>query len=780
MFKNALKTAFRRHLRQKTILAINISGLALGMAIAILIFLWVQNEKGYDTFHENGKNLYRVAFTTEDRSFHGSYMPKPLHEYLRDEYPEITHAVYLENIDAKIAMNQNSITSAGYFVQDDFFEMFTFPFLAGNPETAFDNIACIVITESLAQKLFGKQDPLGQFVKIEDQVELEVTGVVQDPPDNSSLKFDYLLSTLISPDPMGSWEWKSVETFVQLQDGVSAASVDNKIVNVYNDHNPGANINLYYLQPFTEMHLHNLGGGGRITYVYIFSLMAAFILLIACINFMNLTTARSEIHFREIGIKKVVGSSRGQLIMQYLIESAAMAVLSLFIALLLVEIFLPSINSVFNYKINFELSGTLVLGLLSITLVTGIIAGSFPAFYLSSIKPICMLKGNLNLGSNNKSKGSTVRKILVVFQFALSVFFIICAIEIYNQLNYLKNKDLGFDQEHIVVLRLKGETQNKTALMKQELLDIKGVENISCSYNELDRWGCSTGIDWEGKQTDEIFDVGQNWVDYDFLETFKIDLVEGRFFSPDYKSDGQRKYVINETLVKRMGMENPVGKTITRMPGSSYEETGTIIGVMKDFHTESLHGPIRPFLLMPALKGSNMCIRLDSDNIPGTLGLIKNKVKEIVPNDPFVYHFLDDTFDNLYKSEQQTGQLTIYITIFAIFISCLGLLGLTIFTVERRAKEIGIRKVFGSSVSNIVFLLSRDLVKWIVIANLIAWPFAFIVMQRWLENFNFNIGIQWYVFFMAGIIAMVLSLLTISIQAVRAALANPVDTLKHE
>jgi putative ABC transport system permease protein len=779
MFKIDLKAALRNLRRYKIYSLINISGLAIGLACAILIFVWARDELSYDRFHENIDDLYMVAFTTEDRTFHGDAHPSPLAEFLEDEYPEIIHATHISPIGLKLSHENNSLRSSGKFVHPAFFEMFSFPIISGDSEDPLSNPMSIVLTEKLAAILFGKEDPIGKSVNLEDRHDFIVSAVIQNPPSNSDIQFDYLLSAEVSPNMSYNWEMKCAPTFVQLQKGTSHEEVSARIVDVYNDHNPGCYKNNLYLQPFKDRHLHALGGGGRITYVYVFSAMALVILLIACINFMNLSTARSEKRFREIGIKKVVGSSRLTLVRQFLGESILLALVALIFALIIAELLLPSINNLLGRQLTLNLTGVTIPILLGITILTGIISGSYPAFYLSSLKPVNVLKNQLQFKGPGKSRLSP-RKLLVVLQFSLSIFFIVCAAVIHNQLEYIKSKDLGFNKEHIVMLNLQGEMPAYTSTLKTELLKNPNIESVTISANELFRWSSSSGIDWEGKQTDKVFDVGYNWVDYDYLKTFKLKLKEGRFFSEEFSTDRSEAIVVNEAAIKAMGLENPIGKKVIRMPGSTYEDTRTIIGVVRDFHTESLHGDIRPFMLMLTGTSSYMCIRVKPDNIPATLGFIQGKVREFVPSDPFEYRFLDDDFDALYRTEQVTGKLTIYVTILAIFVSCLGLTGLAMFTAERRTREIGIRKVLGSSVSAIVLLLSREFARWVLLANLIAWPLAYLVMKRWLENFAYSINLSWQVFLFSGLVALAIALITVIFQSARAALANPVDSLRQE
>ena len=778
MFKNYLKIAFRNIKKNKGYSFISISGLAVGMACCIITLLWIQFELSYDKFHKNAGELYRVAFTDEKRDFHSEYMVGLLSDFLKDEYPEIVNSTNLGRAESKLTYGDKSFFSSGFFVHSDFFEMFTFPFVKGDSKTAFNSPLSIVITEELANKFFGNSDVIGTALRIDDGDDLPITGIVKKLPTNSHIQFEFLLPFQIAPDIMKKWDVKTTEAYVLLDKNSSYQEVSDKISNVYNDHNPGIYPNYLYLQPLTQIHLYALGGGGLITYVYIFSAIAIIVLLIACINFMNLSTACSEMRFKEIGMKKVIGSNRIQLIKQFLSESVLLSFIALIFAVILSNLLLPSISNMTDKQMEFNYSGKIILNFIGIALLTGIISGSYPAFFLSSFSPVKVLKGLMFTGT--KSRSSLLRSVLVIAQFSASILFIICAAIIFKQLDYIRNKDLGFNKENVVIVQIQGELRQNCQSVKRELLKNPDIEGIAVSALGLIRWGSSASIEWPGKMPDQIFDVGFNWVDYDYLKTFKMEMAEGRFFSREFSTDMSDAFIVNEATVRAMGLKDPIGKKITRLPDSPYEDTGTIIGVIKDYNTESLHGEIRPFLLLLTESGGLMNIRIKANNIPNAIKLIEDTINKFIPNYPFEYSFLGDVIDSQYRTEQITGGLIVLITIIAISLSSLGLFGLVSFAAEKRTKEIGVRKVLGASISNIVFLLSKDFTRLVLLANIIAWPTAWFIMNRWLENFAFRINIDWWIFIMTGVLALVIAFLTVSGLVFKAARANPVDSLRYE
>ncbi len=800
MFKNYLKITLRSIKRHKGFSFINISGLAIGMTCTIIILLWVQHELSFDRFHEKADQLYRAYYTNVAYKGHAIYLPGTLAAYLKDNYPEIINSTSYKPWQKKISVGEKSFLSTGSYVDPSFFEMFTFRFLKGDPKTAFHNPQSIVITEGLANKFFGSDDPIGKaitYYAFSEGVDLKVAGVIEDVPQNSHLQFDFLIPYEIGYSWMKTWENNAVHTYVMLYENSSLADINRKISGVLKIHRPESK-DVLSLHPLKKIHLFAPGGGGQITYIYIFSAMALVILLIACINFMNLSTARSEKRFKEIGVKKVVGSTRLQLIKQFLSESVLLSFLALLLALLFTRMLLPSVNAILGTQLKLDFSGSIVLSLVAIAFLTGLLSGSYPAFHLSSFHPVAILKGQIvftNLfrrkhgrKSVASSGGSFLRKILVVAQFSLSVFFIVCLMTISRQLDFIRNRDLGLDKEHIVVLQSMGELKQRCLAVKNELLRNPDIQSVSFSaYNPVE-WESSMStiaMNWTGKTTDRDFAVGENHVDYDYLKTFGVEMVQGRFFSEEYPTDASEGCVVNEAAVKEMELTDPIGTRITWRPGSQYENSRTIVGVIKDFHTQSLHREIKPFVLQPIepilrYMANYMYIKIKSENIPQTLQLIEGSIKKFVPNDPFVYRFFDEAFDKLYQAEQLTGKLTRYITYLAVFISCLGLFGLASFSVERRTKEIGIRKVLGASVSKVFFLLTKDFTKWVILANLIAWPIAYIAMSSWLNNFAYRTSIGLWVFLLSGILALIVALITVSYQTVKAAIANPVDSLRYE
>jgi putative ABC transport system permease protein len=792
MFKSHLKIALRNIIRHKGYSFINIAGLAVGMVCCILILLWVQEQLSYDRFHENTDNLYRVAITNEARDWHGYYTPGNVAEYLRNEVPEVEAASVFSEIgsESKIAFGETSFLRKGAFVDPSFLEMFSFPFVSGDPNTVFSDPFSIVITEDLAKAIFGDDDPIGRSVKFDDLADFDVSGVMRDVPSNSHIQFDFLLSFEIAPRWLRTWSNKCLYTYVQLHENTSHLSVSEKISGVYNDHNPGAYKNFLYLQPIADTHLYNLeswwqGKPKIATYVYILSAIAIVIMLIACINFMNLSTARSVTRAREIGIRKVVGSRRSQLVSQFLCESILISAFALILAIGLAELLLPSLNRMLDARLELEFTWYIVISLVGIALVTGVIAGIYPAFYLSSFNPVAILRKQHSFisficrSNRDRSRGrsSSLRKTLVVVQFTLSIVLIISVIVLSNQLGYIKNLDMGYDKERVVMLRLHGDLIRQSTTVKNELLKLSEVENMSLTFSRHVNWSESCGLDWDGKQPGDEFDVGINHVDYDYLRTFKMELVAGRFFSKEFPADASKAFVINEAAARAMDMDDPVGQQIS-LPCKSRQ--GTIIGVVKDFRNESAHKEIRPFTLLLGDRYSYMNIRLKSDDIRGTLGSIRNKIREFVPDDPFAYSFLDEEIDNLYRAELRTGELVTYMTLFAVFISCLGLFGLASFSVEQRTKEIAVRKVHGASMSKLVGMVSKEFLVLVTIAALIAWPIAYIAMDRWLQGFAYRTPICWWVFVLSGMIALCVALVTISYQSIRAAVASPIESLRHE
>jgi putative ABC transport system permease protein len=573
---------------------------------------------------------------------------------------------------------------------------------------------------------------------------------------------------------MNDWGNNNYTTYIQLEKGASFHNVETKIAGAIQTHVPRASSSLY-LQPVVDIHLHNLGGGGLIVYLYIFSCMAVFILLIACINYMNLSTARSAARAREVGIRQVVGANRTQLLKQFIGESLLYSFFALIIGLLLVHLLLPFFSRLAGKPLSLSYSPSLFLFLFGLALFIGVLSGIYPALVLSSFQAIRVLKGALKY----KSGSAVFRRILVVTQFSLSIFLITGTLFVFRQMNFLMTKDLGYNKENIICLPMGGQLAGKYDTFKAELLNNSSIISLSRANTTPDiKQSSIAGYDfsWDGRQEGDGFSViNVMGVDADYLNTFNMEMAEGRFFSDKFQTDISDSCVINETAVAAMGLESPLGK---RVYWDDFK--GEIIGVIKDFHFSSLHEEIEPLMMRMGWSLDNICIRIQSDNIPETIGFIESTQKDLLPNDTFEYEFLDARLGNRYAAEQRMEKILIFSTVFAIFISCLGLLGLASYTAEQRTKEIGIRKILGSSVAGIMLLLSKEFIKWVLLANLIAWPVAYFAVKNWLQNFASRTDIQWEIFLISGSLALVISMFTVCYQSIKSALANPMDSLRYE
>jgi putative ABC transport system permease protein len=779
MARAHLKMTLRTIRRQKVYSLINLTGLAVGMAVCILILLWVRHEMSYDRFHENLDSLHRLVLRSEDGGWYDTVMVGLIPGLLEDEYPEVEHASNLGRTERKLAHRKQTFIGQGLRVDPGFLHMFSFPLRAGDPATALDTPRSIVITEELAQKLMGGKEALGQVIWIDDRVSLKVSGVIGDLPKNSSIQFDFLVPYVRAGSIADHWGWKDVqEAYVLLRKDTSLPAMNAKIAEIYNDRKPEGNPRqTLFLQPMRRLHLYAPNGGGLITYVTIFSVMAGIILLIACINFINLATACSENRFKEIGIKKVVGSGRFQLVRQFLSEYLLLSFISLFLALLLVQLLLPSVGTLVGQDLRLRLTGTILLLFAGIALVTGIVSGAFPALFLSSFDPVSIIRGRFRMGGK-----AMLRKFLVVTQFALSILFIIGTLVVSRQMEFIRDKDLGFQKEQVLKIPVRGQLGWRFPAVKARLLEIPAVEAVTISTYDMVFWNASSASGWydEGGLRKAI--LGTAWVGYDFLDTLKIDLFEGRFFSRDFPSDIQDAYVINRAAVRVLGLKQPVGTRLIRSVESGLEDPGVIVGVVEDFHTQSLREEVRPFMLVlaPRGTGNQMFIRARAGGMPETVAAVEDAVREVIPNYPVSVRFLDEMVDDLYRHEHLTGDIINWITGLAVFLSCLGLLGLASFTIKKRTKEIGIRKVLGSSMAGIAVLFMKDFMKWVVLANLLAWPVAWYALDRWLQRFAYRTDLSWQIFPLSGLIALGIALATVYVHSLRAARADPVKSLRYE
>lgn len=795
MLFNYIKIAFRNMIRNKTYSFINITGLAIGMAACILILLWVQDELSYDKFHENADDIYRIVenqYYSGGEPFPVAVTPGPLAKSLKDEFPEVKNSVrLLAGAGGTLKYGEKIFTEKqnAILTEQTFFEIFSFSFIKGNPETALVEPNSIVLSEKLAEKYFPSEDPLGKILILENKVNLKVTGVIKNIPDNSHLRFDFAVSinvirTLIEIIDMEGWGNNAFYTYVQLQNGTNYQDVSKKISGTIKKHAEGA-VSEIFLQPLTKIHLYSAGrytadidGHGDILYVNLFSIIAIFVLLIACINFMNLATAKSINRAKEIGIRKVVGASRQAIIRQFLGESIIYSLLALLLALVFVELLLPAFTNLTqkDLALNFHANISILLALLLIAVITGIVSGSYPALFLSSFKPATVLKSSLVSGK----KGAFIRKSLVVFQFSLSVILIIGTAVVYKQLDYIHKKNLGLSKENITYIPLGDAAKQKYETIKKEFLNNPEVEAVTVSSHLPTYMGSSTsGISWEGKNPNDVILLHYAFVDQDYVKTFKMEIAEGRFYSEDFASDSNA-LVINEEAANLMGRESIIGKKVNII---GVEKELSVIGVLKNFHFKPLNTKIEPMILSiePSSQWINfMFIRIKPGNPKNTLASLEKTFKRIIPETPFEYQFLDQDYENMYRGVERMGSLFMYFSILAIFISCLGLFGLASFIAERRTKEIGVRKVLGASVLNVVMLLSKEFTKWVLLANLIAWPIAYYAMAGWLENFAYRIDMSWWLFVGAACIALAIALMTVGYHAVKAALTDPVKALRYE
>ncbi|WP_266368142.1 ABC transporter permease [Tellurirhabdus rosea] len=785
MLRNYLKIAWRNILKSKTFSFINVLGLALGMACSLLIWLWVKDEKSINRFHANGPRLYQVL---ENQRWTGNEVsttpatPGPLAPALVAEVPEVEKAVKITwDEEHLLAVGEKAYKEKGRFASPDLFQIFSFPLRHGNPQTAISGPTSIVISEKVAQKLFGRTDVVGRIIRLDNQEDRQISGVMVDIPETSSLKFDFV--TPLAPyekknEWLTKWDNNGIRTFVLLRAKADVDRVNRKIANFIHQHEKNVTTITTFLFPYEDAYLYSkftngLPDGGRIEYVRLFTVVAIFILLIACINFMNLATARSAKRAKEVGIRKVVGAERTFLIGQFVGEAVLTAGIALLFAALLVQLLLPLFNQLTEKHIRIEYGNPFYwLTLLGLALVTGIVSGSYPALFLSSLQPIRILKGTLRFNAG----AVLFRKGLVVFQFALSLLLIIGTIIAGQQIDYIRTKNLGLDRENVVYMPLEGDLGKRYEVFRDELLQSPGIQSVSASGSDPLAIGNSTiGVEWKGKDPADKTLFTQMPVSYDFIHTMKIKILDGRDFSKENVTDSTN-YVINEEAARRMGMKQPVGQDL-----KFWGKSGKIIGLMKDFHLNSLKVAIEPLILRLDTTYNNMVlVRTRPGQTEKALASLERLAKKHNPAYPFDYEFADVTFEKQYQSEMLIGKLANTFAMLAIFIACLGLFGLAMFMAEQRTKEIGVRKVLGASVTSIVALLSGDFLRLVLIAIVIATPLAWWAMNRWLQDFVYRIDIPWWVFPVAGLLAVSIALLTVSFQSVKAALMNPVKSLRTE
>lgn len=810
MLKNYLKIAWRNLRKHKFYTFLNIFGLSLGLASCLLITLYVVDELSYDRSFANADRIFRI---NADIRFGGADMalavaPDPLAFTLKKDYPQIEQVVRLRENGSQLVRRADAVENLKeehvFFVDSTFFKVFSVPLLQGDPNTALRNPQTVVISETDARKYFGDTNPMGKALMIDNSVAYTVTGVMQDLPAQSHMRDVNMMLSMSSTEESGRNAWGShnFNTYILFREGVDAKQFERNFETVLQKYTSKwiksflgstldevrktGNYLVYTLMPLTDIHLHSdrtaeINPNGNIQYVYIFGVVAIFLLAIACVNFMNLATARSANRAKEVGVRKALGSERSSLVSQFLTESIMLSFFSLALAILIAYLALPLFNNLASKQIQFPFTNVWFWSVLLLTGgIVGVLAGSYPAFFLSAFQPLKVLKNTIEL--DGKGSGY-LRNALVVFQFVISVMLIVGTGVIYRQLNYIQTKKLGFNKDQMLIVNDAYALDNQVKAFKEQVLQLPNVESATVT----------SFLPTPSSRTDHtFFPVGQmqqdkglnmqKWlVDYDFVKTLDLKMASGRAFDESFPSDSTG-IVINEAAAKVLGYPDPIGKKIF-----GYEDAAltkrvdyTIIGVVKNFHFESLRKNIGALSLILYRSSGSVVFRMKGGDAPRTVAQVEALWKKMAPGQPFNYRFMDQDFDNVYRSEQRVGKIFITFATISIIIGCLGLFGLSAFTAERRTKEIGVRKVLGASVANIVALLSKEFIKLIIIAIVIGSPIAWFGMNHWLSDFAYHVDLAWWMFAAAGLLAIIIALLTVSFQSVKAALMNPVKSLKSE
>jgi putative ABC transport system permease protein len=809
MLKNYLKIAFRNLRRQPGYAFINIGGLAVGLAVCLLILLYVQDELAFDAFHEKSDRIARVLTVKPSPDLGdqtSAVVPPPVGEALVEAFPEVEATVRFDVFGRNtVVRGPNRFYVGDYLITEpSFFEVFGFEMLQGDPATALVEPRTVVLTQETAHRYFGDEDPMGKTLSVEAQVfgDMTVTGILADLPSTSHLQFSMLFS-FASLNELSGWHdylanWETgggMYTYVLLKDGASAASLEPKLADFLDRHRTEeVQITQLHLQPLRDIHFDSAhvlneanANKGNIAYLYIFSAIALFILLIACINYMNMATARSMRRAKEVGLRKVVGAHRLQLIRQFLSESMLTAGMGLVLAMGLVVVLLPSFNALAgkDLALNLTQNWPFLVSLAGLALLVGLISGSYPALFLSRFQPAQVLKG-----TEAATGAARLRRGLVVTQFTLSIAMMVATLVVYNQMQYVQQKNLGFDQDHLVVIDINnGDVRRDFETVKAAFAAVPSVQRVSTSSRVPGEWKNLTQIEAqaEGAAATNLTTMYFFGVDEDFLDTYDIDVADGRGFASDFTTDSL-SVLLNATAAQQLGLA--VGDRL-RVPGSSlagrFQETEflpRVVGIVQDFHVRSLHEAIGPVVLgyhnNPINVIDYFTARIDGRDVPGTIARLRAVGEQFDPSHPFEYNFLDERLADFYERETRLATLFAIAAILAVVIACLGLFGLASFTAEQRTKEIGVRKVLGASVPGIMLLLSKDFVKLVGIAFVIAAPLAYFAMHRWLADFAYRIEISWWIFLMAGLTALGIALLTVSYQSIRAAMADPVKSLRYE
>ncbi len=810
MLKSYFKVAFRNLIRNKTFSILNIVGLAVGLACTILILLWISDELSYDKYLPNSENIYRVnsRFKIGSNDFDSPLSSDMMGQTLKKDYPEVRNytTLYAFNKMKMVKKGNDYLTEyRTVYADSNFFSVFKFPVIEGNLEKALTQPNTVVINETIAKKYFAKTNVVGETIETNENggTVYKITSVIKDMPSNTHFHFDFIFPMKNLKYPFGNYMTSNFYTYLQLKPGTDYKAFEPKLkqyilnyswpfieqiikADTFEDFEKAGNVIVHSLTPLKDIHLYSnrlseLEGNGSINYVYILSTIALFILLIASINFMNLTTANSAKRAREIGIRKVLGTDRRRLVTQFLTESVLLAYISTVGAIVIVDLLLPLFNSIsgknFSFNNIFSATGILILAFLPV--LVGLFTGSYPSFFLSSFKPVTVLKGKLVSGR----KGFNLRGSLVVFQFSASIILIISTALIYSQLNYIQNKKLGYNKEQVLIINNTAALGDNIKAFKNEVLQVPGV-NQSTITNFLPVPSNRNNFTFFKEAVFDIksgFDMQKWTVDYNYISFMGMEILEGRDFSKNFTTDSTAM-IINEAAAKVIGLKNPIGKELYSVTGPDLKTriSYKVIGVIKDFNYESLKMPVGPLCLILGKDAGACSFRIDYASVAGIINKTGKIWKNMSPSIPFSYRFMDESFNNMYTEERNVGLTILSSSVFAVLVACLGLFGLSIFMAQQKTKEIGIRKTLGASVSGILYLLSKEFMKWILAANIIAWPLSYFFMEKWLQDYAYRTSINWWIFIVTGGISILIAITTVSFQAIKAATANPVESLKYE
>ncbi|MFC1477156.1 ABC transporter permease [candidate division KSB1 bacterium] len=796
MFRNYLKVALRTMKANKTFSIINIIGLAVGMACFILILMLIQFEYSYDKFHENSENVYRIVFELLNGSFQGnsfySGSDAPLADVLLSEIPEVKKATkYYSLNQTLLRQGGHDYYESGIYGEQSLFDVFSFDMVYGDITGSLNDPFTVVISERLAEKFFGTDDPLGKTLQWNSHYDLTITGVHKDVPANSHFRFDFIVSMVTRTSLPGlertlsRWGNMQYKSYVVLHDDVQYKELEEKIRAIVNKHT-GEEYNCrYYLQPLGDIHFdtsYNFDTATTIDkdFIYLYLIIAFLILAIACINYTNLSTAQYTTRAREIGIRKVVGAYKRHLFYQYMGESFIYTILSIMVAIIVAVLYLPYFNTLINREITIGVFSIteIVCALGATVILVTFISGSYPAVFASAFSPIKIIKGAPVSGKKNTS----LRNPLVVVQFAVSITLIICTIIVFDQLNYVKEKDIGYNRDNVLVVPIRySDIRNQSMNIKNELLNYPSIKSVSCSHALPLRSSYGGSREFENNNGDKVeMNLSYSFVDQSFLEVYNINIISGRNFSDDFSTDLNSTVILNETAVKKLEWDEPIGRVVENIDGSGYKYV--VIGVIEDFHFWTLHNEVDSYGLLlnkPEITRF-ISVKMTNDNIQNTIGHIESVYKEFISDYPFEYFLYEDNFMNQYQAEQNLGEISLNFAILAVIAASLGLFGLATLTIESRTKEIGIRKVLGSSVTGILLLLSKNFTRCVLVSNVLAWPVSYLIMQKWLENYAYSITMNLKYFLISSVITLIITWITISFHIIKAGHANPVDSLRYE